>query len=149
MPTRRFKRPVGELSFRPHRPRLAQAVRAHRARQLAESSWCSRCLGGSTRVCRKAASWCGARSSSVARPTSPAATSRILTTIRGPCEPAMLLDIFRIFLIDQGKPIASLGLGMEKFVEFGVQRLRVAMGGPLDQQGHEPSRENRDAVPVK
>ena len=61
----------------------------------------------------------------------------------------MLFDVFRILLVDQGKAITSLGLGMEKLVEFGVQRLLIAMGGALDQQGHEPSGENRDAVPVK
>lgn len=55
--------------------------------------------------------------------------------------PAKLFDLFRFLIVEPAQNISSLALNMKKFVELGMDSLRVAVTRPLDEKGHHPSRE--------
>ena len=61
----------------------------------------------------------------------------------------LLLDVFRFLSVQCPDRIARTRLRMNQFVEFRVDRLSIAMFGTLDEQRHEPRRENGNRVPVE
>ena len=54
---------------------------------------------------------------------------------------ATLLDFLRLFLIQLHHFVASLAMSTQKLIKLTLDGLRVSVFGPLDEQGHEQSRE--------
>jgi hypothetical protein len=61
----------------------------------------------------------------------------------------MLHDDLGFFLIQLGKFRARSSLNAEQLVELGVDSLRVAMLGSLNEQCHEPSADGRHRLPIE
>lgn len=62
---------------------------------------------------------------------------------------SMLLDRFRFLLVQLGQLVVGMPVGMEQFVQLAMNRLGVPMFGTLDEQRHQPGREDGDTVPFK
>jgi hypothetical protein len=56
------------------------------------------------------------------------------------------LDIFWLVFVNVSEWIASLRLNVQQLVQLGMHRLSVAVFGALDQQRHEPRRQNCKAM---
>ena len=50
---------------------------------------------------------------------------------------AMLLNLFGLFLVERREFASGVVLHPQQFVEFGMNSLRVAMLGPLDEERHD------------
>lgn len=59
------------------------------------------------------------------------------------------LDFLRLFVVHSGDLVASLVVGLDQLIELRLQRLGVAMLGPLNKQRHCPGDQRRGAMPVK
>jgi len=63
--------------------------------------------------------------------------------------PAILLDVLGLHPVDP----CHLAIGsiepVQEMVELRVNRLRIPVLGPLNEDGHHPRRKRRDRVPVK
>jgi hypothetical protein len=64
------------------------------------------------------------------------------------CSPSQL-DVLRLFLIDVRQGVAGRLVGMEQFVKLGMDGLRIAMRGALDEERHDKRRNGRDRVPFE
>ena len=64
------------------------------------------------------------------------------------CMP-MLLDFFRLLLVDMRKRSFRTSICPQKLIELCVNRLGVAVFGALDEKRHAPSRKRSEAVPIK
>ena len=62
---------------------------------------------------------------------------------------SLLLNLFRLQLIDIGEPTVSLIERPQDFIEFRVYGLGIAVFGALDEKRHKPGRECCDAVPIE
>jgi hypothetical protein len=58
-------------------------------------------------------------------------------------------DFFRLFLVERRQLAASGAFRPQQLVEFGVNRLRVAVLGALDEKRHAPRRQSGNAMPVQ
>ena len=56
---------------------------------------------------------------------------------------------FRFFLVQRGQFIPRAAFRSQQFIKFGVNCLRVARLGALNEQGHYPSRDRSDACPLE
>ena len=59
------------------------------------------------------------------------------------------LDVFGLLVVDARHGIAGTALCVDQFIELGLDRLRVAVFGALNEQGHEPRGQRCYAVPVE
>jgi len=62
---------------------------------------------------------------------------------------AMLLDLFRFSVVHARKGVARAAFRSEKFVELGVNGLRITVLSPLYEERHAPRRECGDPMPVQ
>src|SRR5581483_7980446 len=59
-----------------------------------------------------------------------------------------VLDFLRIFIIKRHQTIAGLSVYLQEFIQLGVNGLRVAVFGALDEERHCPSCKRRGGMPV-
>lgn len=62
---------------------------------------------------------------------------------------SVLLDFFRLLVVDFGNVVARCVGRANEFIQFRLQGLRIAMLGPLNKERHCPGGKRRDAMPVK
>ena len=62
---------------------------------------------------------------------------------------ALLFDLLGLLLIELGQLVAGVAHCVEYLIELRMDRLSVAMLGPLDHKGHEPRRQGGYGVPVE
>lgn len=62
---------------------------------------------------------------------------------------AMLLDLFRFPIVYMRKSVARTAFRSKKFVELGVNGLRITVLCTLDEERHAPRRECGDPMPVQ
>ena len=60
-----------------------------------------------------------------------------------------LLDVLGLHSIDPGHLAVGSIEPVQKMIELRVNRLRVPVLGPLNEDGHHPRRKRGDGVPVK
>jgi hypothetical protein len=63
--------------------------------------------------------------------------------------PPHCLDVLGLLIIELSQLGFCPGIAAKKLVQLGVDRLRVAMLGPLNEQGHHPRRQGSDGMPVE
>jgi hypothetical protein len=61
----------------------------------------------------------------------------------------MALNVLWLFFINSRQRIVCSTVGVQQFVKFRLQSLRVALFCSLDQQSHKPHTQGRNGVPVK
>ena len=62
---------------------------------------------------------------------------------------AVIFDLFRLFIVDVRHGIPRVRTCVDEFVDLGVQRLCIPMGGPLDEQSYEERGDRHPAVPIQ
>lgn len=58
-------------------------------------------------------------------------------------------DFLRLLGVDIGDGVVCLGIGMDEFINLGMQSLCVTMGGPLNEEGDVKCRHSRDGMPIE
>ena len=83
------------------------------------------------------------------RAGNPAGSNVAQSASRTSYGPRELLDLFGLFFVELRDLVSRAAVVMNKFVEFGVDRLRVSVFGTLDKQRHCPCDQGGKAVPFQ
>jgi hypothetical protein len=62
---------------------------------------------------------------------------------------AMLNNFLGLFLVERCELTSGVILNSQKLIEFGVNRLSIAMLRSLDKERHDPGRDRGHALPIE